>query len=289
LYDVYGGSMPSGWTRLVFENYEFPYTQVFPADLDAGGLREKFDVLVFNDTPLGGGGGRGGGGGAGGGGGRGGAFAGGAANAQAPASAAQGRGAGGRAGFTPEPVPQEFERRRGSVTPQTMAKIQEFVEQGGTVIGMGASANPLLAQFKLPFSNHLVEDGRELGREKYYAPGSILRVALDPKNPLAHGYGNELDIFFDNNPVWKADRAAGAPGVEARAVAWFPNATPLRSGWAWGQKYLDKGIEMVEANVGKGRVILFGNELIFRSQPYGSYKLFFNGLYLSVAPELRTQ
>jgi hypothetical protein len=255
LYDVYGGSMPSGWTRLVFENFEFPYTQVFPPDLDAGNLRDKFDVLVFNDTPLGGGGGGGGG---------------------------RAGGGGGRAGFTPEPIPQEFERRRGGVTPQTLAKIHEFVEQGGTVIGMGASSTPLLAQFKLPFSNHI-----SVGRTEYYAPGSILRVALDPKNPLAHGYGNELDIFFDNNPVWKADAAAGAPGVTARAVAWFPNATPLRSGWAWGQKYLDKGIEMVEANVGKGRVILFGNELIFRSQPYGSYKLFFNGLYLSVAPELK--
>ena len=55
-----------------------------------------------------------------------------------------------------------------------------------------------------------------------------------------------------------------------RSVAWFPNAEPLRSGWAWGQKYLDKGIEMAEANVGQGRVFLFGNELLFRSQPHGT-------------------
>ena len=40
---------------------------------------------------------------------------------------------------------------------------------------------------------------------------------------------------------------------------------------------------MVETNVGKGRVLLFGNDLLFRTQPHGNYKFFFNGLYLSVA------
>ena len=113
--------------------------------------------------------------------------------------------------------------------------------------------------------------------------GSILRVALDPKNPVAHGYGDTADIFFDNNPVWKL--SATSPNL--RTVAWFPTAEPLRSGWAWGQKYLDKGIEMAEANVGAGRVFLFGNELLFRSQPHGTFKFFFNALYLSVAPDMK--
>jgi hypothetical protein len=70
-------------------------------------------------------------------------------------------------------------------------------------------------------------------------------------------------------------------------VAWFANGTPLRSGWAWGQKFLDKGIQVVETNVGKGRVLLFGNDLLFRTQPHGNYKFFFNGLYLSVADGMK--
>src|SRR5687768_6642975 len=89
LYDQYGGSMPSGWTRLIFENFEFPYTVVYPPMLDAGNLISKFDILIFNDAGIpqmstntgacaaAGGGGRGGGGG--GGGGRGGGGGGGAA------------------------------------------------------------------------------------------------------------------------------------------------------------------------------------------------------------------
>ena len=50
---------------------------------------------------------------------------------------------------------------------------------------------------------------------------------------------------------------------------------------------LDKGIQIVESVVGKGRVIVFGNEVLFRTQPHGNYKFFFNGLYLSVAPDMK--
>jgi hypothetical protein len=38
LWDQYGGSMPSGWTRWLFEQYEFPFEVVFPNTLDAGNL-----------------------------------------------------------------------------------------------------------------------------------------------------------------------------------------------------------------------------------------------------------
>jgi hypothetical protein len=83
------------------------------------------------------------------------------------------------------------------------------------------------------------------------------------------------------------DSAAGSPGQAVRSVAWFDGAETLRSGWAWGQKYLDKGIQIAEANVGQGRVFIFGNDLLFRTQPHGNYKFFFNALYLSVAPDMK--
>src|SRR5262249_17352790 len=124
LFDTYGGGMPSGWTRLVFENFEFPFDVVYPPDLDKGNLRAKYDVIVFNGAGFQGGGGRGGGGGGGGG----------AAGGEAPG------GRGGRAGFTPQPIPEEFARRQGNVGAQTMAAIKQFAEEGGTVIAIGSAA-----------------------------------------------------------------------------------------------------------------------------------------------------
>jgi hypothetical protein len=292
LFDTYGGGMPSGWTKLLLENFEFPYEVVYPPMLDAGNLRAKYDVLVFNAAGLSaGGGGRGGGGG--------GAGAGADAPPAGGAGAGGGRG-GGRGAQPPDPnddrkkpfvdYPAEVTKNRGNVTAATLAKIQEFVQAGGTVIAIDSAALSAVQLFKLPFKQdpatmQTMADGRQ--NTEYFVPGSVLRVAVDPKNPLAHGYGTEADVFFDNSPVFRPDPAAGAPGVSARAVAWFASPEPLRSGWAWGQKVLDKGIQIVEANVGKGRVLVFGNDLLFRTQPHGNYKFFFNGIYLSVAPEMK--
>ena len=54
LWDRYGGSMPSGWTRWLLEQFEFPFRVVYPPELDKGGLREKFDVLILVDGAIGG-------------------------------------------------------------------------------------------------------------------------------------------------------------------------------------------------------------------------------------------
>ena len=290
LFDTYGNSnMPSGWTRLVLENFEFPYERVFPPDLDRGSLHDKYDVIVFNGAGLqtggGGRGGRGGGPGAdappaGGGG---------APNMSVAGERGRGgRGAGnqagaGRAAFTPQAIPEEFARRQGQVSAQTFAQIKQFVQDGGTVIAIGASAMGAVQQFGLPVTNHLLENGNTLPREKFYVPGAVLRVSVDQTSPLAHGLDTELDVFFDNDPVFTLAGDAAEKGV--RRVAWFATNAPLRSGWAWGQQFLDQGVEILDATVGKGRLFLMAPEVLFRSQPHGNYKLFFNGLYLSVQQE----
>jgi hypothetical protein len=87
------------------------------------------------------------------------------------------------------------------------------------------------------------------------------------------------DFFFDNSPVFRIT------GQGVRSIAAFDTDTPLRSGWAWGQKHLKGGVIAAEATVGKGRVLLFGPEILHRAQPHGTFKLLFNVLYpASVAP-----
>ena len=87
----------------------------------------------------------------------------------------------------------------------------------------------------------------------------------------------QLDVFFDNSPVFRLKPDAALKGT--KAVAWFDTPTPLRSGWAWGQNYLEGGAAMLEANYGKGKLYMFGPEITFRGQPHGTFKLLFNGIY----------
>ena len=111
LWDRFGGDMPSGWTRWLFEQFDFDFELVFAPELDAGNLNDKFDVLLFMSSAIpsadGGGAGRGFGGGGGGGG------------AVAP----------------------EYADRVGSITAdRTIPQLREFVENGGTLIAIGDSA-----------------------------------------------------------------------------------------------------------------------------------------------------
>ncbi len=137
----------------------------------------------------------------------------------------------------------------------------------------------------LPVKDHLVEAGpdgtpRHLPNEKLYIPGSVLRAKFNPKNPLAYGMPENGYVFFDDSPVF--DRA-DSPNVHASKVAWFEGKDLLYSGWAIGQENLDGGELATEAKVGAGRLVLIGLEATFRATPHGTFKLFFNGLYLGSA------
>jgi hypothetical protein len=86
----------------------------------------------------------------------------------------------------------------------------------------------------------------------------------------------QADVYFDNSPVFRLGPDAVARGVTP--IAWFDSPAPLRSGWPWGEHYLDGGIAIAEARVGKGRVVLSGPEITFRAQPHGTFKFLFNAL-----------
>jgi hypothetical protein len=164
------------------------------------------------------------------------------------------------------------------------ANVKKFVEAGGVVVAAGSAAASIAETLQLPVADYLVErqpgtPERRLGSDKYYVPGSILRVAVDPAAPSAAGSEDHLDVFFDNSPVFRLQPTALARGI--RPVMWFDSATPLRSGWAWGQNYLEGGTTAFEASVGQGKVFAFGPEITFRGQPHGTFKFLFNGLYVA--------
>jgi len=104
---------------------------------------------------------------------------------------------------------------------------------------------------------------------------------VDNTHPLAHGLADTVDVFFDNTPAFTLLPDAALKGV--KAVAWFDDGKLLRSGWAWGETYLRRSVQVAEAEVGKGKVFLYGPEIAFRGQPHGTFKFLFNGIYYGPA------
>jgi hypothetical protein len=260
LWDTYGGSMSSGWVRFIMEQYHFPIEVVYPKDIDTGGLREKYDVIVFVEGAI-----------------------------PAPPSAlAGGRGFGGGnfGGGNNDNVPEEFRRMLGRITPEkSIPQLKKFMEEGGNVVTIGSSTN-LAYHLNVPVSNALVEmvNGAQqrLPGEKFYVPGSVLRVSLDSTDQAAWGMGSMADVYFDASPVFNISPEANSKGT-VKPIAWFPNNKPLRSGWAWGQAYLQDGVAAFVATIGQGKLYAFGPEITFRAQTHGTFKLLFNELYAPAA------
>jgi len=89
------------------------------------------------------------------------------------------------------------------------------------------------------------------------------------------------DFYFERSAVFTLPTGEAAATI--KPIAWFDTAAPLRSGWAWGQKYLKDSVTVATAQVGAGKLHLFGSEVAFRGQTHGTFKLLFNALYLSTA------
>ncbi|HEX9164511.1 MAG TPA: peptidase, partial [Gemmatimonadales bacterium] len=251
LWDQYGGSMPSGWIRWLLEQMEVPFTVVYPGRLDAGDLRKDFDVLIFPDGGI---------------------------------PAPQGGVAMGAFGRQPaaDEIPAEYRDRLGRVTAEkTVPQLKAFLEAGGRIVAIGSST-ALARHLDLPVTSHLVErtsggQVRNLPRDKFYVPASLLEVAVDTTAAVAWGMPSKSLVLFDESPVFDLDPGAIVSG-QVKPIAWFASAQPLRSGWAWGQAYLEGGIAAAEAKVGRGTLYLFGPEITFRAQPHGTFKLLFNAI-----------
>jgi hypothetical protein len=150
--------------------------------------------------------------------------------------------------------------------------LKAFLEAGGTVLTIGGSTG-LGKQLGIELPSQVAG----MAREKYYIPYSVLRVRVDNTQPLAWGMEDQVDVVFNNSPTFKVTpEAADKFGVTK--LAWFDSKTPLRSGFAQGQQYLERGVTMMDVKVGQGRLALFGPQVIFRAQPHGTFKLVFNGI-----------
>jgi len=182
----------------------------------------------------------------------------------------------------PEEIPAEWRSHLGRISADTsVPQIKAFLMAGGSVVTVGSSTN-LAYHLKLPVRNALVEiingEERTLPGEKFYIPGSIMRVSIDSAQPATVGMESKGDVYFDASPVFKLAPEAIAKGT-VKPLMWFATNKPLRSGWAWGQSYLQDGVVAFSAPVGKGMFYAFGPEITFRGQTHSNFKLLFNQLY----------
>jgi hypothetical protein len=250
LWDMYGGSISSGWLRWIMEQHHFNFKTIYAKEIDAGDLKKKYDVIIFVSGAI-------------------------------PSLSSSERSFS-RDTTRLKDIPAEYRSQWGKISADTsIAELKKFMETGGSVVTIGRSTS-LAYHLKLGVTDALVEvkNGKQvqLPSERFYIPGSVLRVKIDTSLSSAWGMESKADVIFDSSPVFRITPEAVSQ-MKIKPIAWFDSSNPLRSGWAWGQELLQDGVAAFEASVGKGKLYAFGPEITFRAQTYSTFKLIFNQLY----------
>lgn len=165
MYQRYlGGNMDEGWSRLLLENFKFPYATIMDKELKAGELNKKYDVIILPDDT----------------------------NVRMT-----GEGWKDFSRGHPDSYPPEYRTGFGQ---QGINALKAFVENGGTLLTFGQAGELPIEKFNLPIRN-VVE---KLDSKDFWSPGSTLRMKFDNDNPLAYGMPAEgVGLFIVNNDVYE--------------------------------------------------------------------------------------
>jgi hypothetical protein len=181
-------------------------------------------------------------------------------------------------GLSDEAVPAEY---AGGLGAAGLDAIGAFVRAGGTLVCLGQSGPLAIGAFDLPV--------RDVARQndRLFVPGSILRLELDPANPIAFGMPPDTSAFYAFSSVFAAASASGpsapyqdpSPAAGIQTVGRYGKQDVLISGWLEGEGFIAGRAAILEASIGAGRVVLFGFPVQHRGQSHATFRLLFNAIF----------
>jgi hypothetical protein len=168
---------------------------------------------------------------------------------------------------------QKPEKYRDGINEEGVESILEFVKSGGTLITLGKSSVFAIDKLRVPAKNVL----QDINEKDFFVPGSLLEIKLDNSHPLSYGMNKNVIVrFTKNSPVFDLQPYI----LESKAIGYFDENNPLRSGWLIGAEKLAGKTALAVIPVEKGNVIMFGFNPQSRAQTFGTFKLLFNALLL---------
>jgi len=150
--------------------------------------------------------------------------------------------------------------------------LKEFVKKGGTLVTLGDACSFAIEKFSLQVRNAVADTSSK----EFFCPGSTLKVKFDNTHPLAYGMPSEGLILNWSSPAFAV--TPGQHNERYKTVVRYVENDILQSGWLIGEDYLTNKGAMVNANFGKGQVVLIGFRTQHRCQTHGTFKLLFNAL-----------
>jgi hypothetical protein len=258
IFTTWSNTEKVGWVRLAFDRFEVPFDLIHKDHMRQGNLRAKYDVIVmphqgnsgksivYEQPKL-----------------------------SRPLAYRKG-GAYKTFGFY-----TETDDVRGGMGLEGAAEMQKFVDEGGVLMTLGiASAFP--AEFGI--AKGVDTQNAQPG---FYAPGPYVQSEIMiPTHPVVFGYDQKtLPVRYAGGPLLQAgpppEAAAflGASPFRPQVVARFVGGEAgVLSGVMRGADQIRNRPMIVDAPSGKGHVLLFTNNPIYRWQTFAEHEMVFNAL-----------
>ena len=259
IYSTWANTEKVGWVRLAFDRWEIPFDLIHKDHVRAGAnLRAKYDVIVMPHQTQGG-----------------------KAIVYEQAKLSKPLPYKKNDTFKTFGMYAETDDVRGGMGIAGVAEFEQFVNEGGLLMTFGV-ASFFPTEFGLARS---VDAQRPSGT--WYAPGPYVQSEiLRPEHPVVFGYHDKvLPVRWADGPILQA----GANPEFAAFVGSTPDRTSIIARFQGGDAAVLSGLMrgadqirnrpmVVDAPTGKGRILLFANNPIYRWQTFGEHSMVFNAL-----------
>lgn len=247
IYTQWTGTQTLGWYRLTFDEFKIPYDLIYKERVVQGNLRRDYDVILIAEQNLSR-----------------------QTVMQAPAA---------------RPVPYQQSAKykflgvygsspdiTGGFGQKGVDAFQAFLEGGGTLIAVGESA-------RLP-----IEFGWAGTVDKTPVPGLTAQRPLvqaeitRPEHPVFYGFGKTtIPVKYVGGTPFKVG-VANESNVLARYVGGEKSVISGLMTGADSLKARPFAVDVPNAVKGKGRVIMFANNPVYRWQNHGEFGMIFNSI-----------
>jgi hypothetical protein len=252
LVETYFSDIDAGWTRYLFDTYELPYTILHPDEFEKTLLTGNFDVVII------------------------------------PASDKEIL-MNGKPGNESSPymsnLHPDYQKGMGK---KGFEKLLLFINQGGKVISWEQSTNLFTGlleitsgetkeEFMLPFAN----EAEQAKKDGLFIPGSLVRMQLKRDHPLTYGMPSETGVFYRGASLFTT--SIPRFDMDRRVIGVFPEKNILISGYCEKEEKMSDKTAMILIKKGKGQLVLYAFNPLFRASTQATYKLLFNAVLLAPA------
>jgi hypothetical protein len=249
IYSSWNGTQEIGWVRFTFDKFGIPYDLIYKERVKKGNLRADYDVIVMPTQN---------------------------ANRQAVFQAPAAKPVPymkgtkfkfiGMYGETPDMT--------GGMGGEGVDAFAKFLDGGGTLVTMG---NAVRFPTELGFAR--TADATASTSANFYAPRPLVQAeVLRLDHPVFYGYTDRLmPIKYLGGPLM----SVGQPDQSGVLARYVGGDDAVLSGLMRGANEIRQrpfAVDVPGGFTGKGRVIMFANNPIYRWQNHGEFNMVFNSV-----------